>query len=83
MRNDLLKKALEYERILQENGMIKNYPMYLKSLDEYAQNRGFYDFDSMITELNNDRWKSRTMESLSEMGNEMGRITTKTKWKEK
>ena len=50
----LLKKALEFERSLHKNGIIKNYPVYMATLDEYAQKYGMPDFDTLIMELGND-----------------------------
>lgn len=50
----LLKKALDFERKCQENGLIKHLPSYIGTLDEFAQKYGFYSFDEMITELSND-----------------------------
>lgn len=50
----LLQKALEFERSLHTNGIIKNYPVYLKTLDEYAQKYGCPDFDYLIMTLGKD-----------------------------
>lgn len=50
----LLQKTLEFERSLLKNGIVKNYPLYIKTLDEYAQKYGMPDFDTLITELSND-----------------------------
>lgn len=50
----LLKKALDFERECQKNGLLKYLPSYIGTLDEFAQNYGFYSFDEMIKELSND-----------------------------
>lgn len=49
-----LTKALEYERMLQKEGFLKDIKQYQNMLDYYAQEKGFYSFDEMITELSND-----------------------------
>lgn len=50
----ILKKALDFERECQKNGLLKHLPSYIGTLDEFAQNYGFYSFDEMIKELSND-----------------------------
>lgn len=49
----LLQEALEFEKDCQKK-FIKHYPTYLNALQSYAYSKGFYDWDDMIKELQND-----------------------------
>lgn len=49
-----LDKAYEYEKSLQKNGIIKNFRLYNKMLDEYAVTKGFWNWDDMIQAYIND-----------------------------
>lgn len=53
MSKRLLREAMEFERQAQKL-YIKHYPTYLDALQSYAYSKGFYDWDTMIKELQND-----------------------------
>lgn len=46
-----LEKAMAYDRKLQRQGLLKDFKRYFQMLDEYANIRGFWDWDHMINTL--------------------------------
>lgn len=49
----MLQEAMAFEQQAQKL-YIKHYPTYLDALQSYAYSKGFYDWDKMIKELQND-----------------------------
>lgn len=49
----MLQEALAFEQQAQKL-YIKHYPTYLDALQSFAHSKGFYDWDNMIKELQND-----------------------------
>lgn len=49
----LLQEALEFEKDCQQK-YIKQYPTYLNELQSYAHSKGFFNWDAMIREIQND-----------------------------